>query len=110
MADLAAESCVPCKGGVPALKGGELQKFSQQVPQWKVIDEHHITRDFKFPDFRQALDFVNKVGAVAEQEGHHPDILLTWGKAAITMWTHKIDGLSNNDFIMAAKIDKLLPQ
>jgi 4a-hydroxytetrahydrobiopterin dehydratase len=89
------------------MKGKELQQILQQVPQWKAIDEHHITRTFTFPDFKQALDFVNRVGEIAEQQGHHPDILLAWGKAGITLWTHKIDGLTQSDFIMAAKIDKV---
>ena len=73
-----------------------------------MVNEHHITRVFTFPDFKQALDFVNRVGEIAEQQGHHPDILLTWGKAEITMWTHKIDGLTQSDFIMAAKIDQTI--
>jgi 4a-hydroxytetrahydrobiopterin dehydratase len=107
--DLASQTCVPCRGGVSPLKGGELQRIQQKVPQWKVVNEHHITRAFTFPDFKQALDFVNRVGEIAEQQGHHPDILLTWGKAEVTMWTHKIDGLTQSDFIMAAKIDQLLP-
>jgi 4a-hydroxytetrahydrobiopterin dehydratase len=107
--ELASQTCVPCRGGVPPLKGAELQQILQQVPQWKVINEHHVTRAFTFPDFKQALDFVNRVGEVAEQQGHHPDILLTWGKAEITMWTHKIDGLTRSDLIMAAKIDQLYP-
>jgi 4a-hydroxytetrahydrobiopterin dehydratase len=107
--DLASQTCIPCRGGVPPLKGTELKAIQQKVPQWNVVNEHHITRAFTFPDFKQALDFVNRVGEVAEQQGHHPDILLTWGKAEITMWTHKIDGLTPSDFIMAAKIDKLLP-
>jgi 4a-hydroxytetrahydrobiopterin dehydratase len=109
MTDLANENCVPCKGDMPAMKGSELERSSQSTPQWKVVDDHHITREFKFRDFQQALDFVNRVGAIAEQQGHHPDICLTWGKAEITLWTHKIDGLSHNDFIVAAKIDRLLP-
>jgi 4a-hydroxytetrahydrobiopterin dehydratase len=107
--DLASQTCVPCRGGVLPLKGAELKAIQQKVPQWSVVNEHHITRKFIFPDFKQAFDFVNRVGEVAEQQGHHPDILLTWGKAEITMWTHKIDGLTQSDFIMAAKIDKLLP-
>jgi len=107
--ELASQTCVPCRGGVPPLKGAELQQILQQVPQWKVINEHHVTRAFTFPDFKQALDFVNRVGEVAEQQGHHPDILLTWGKAEITMWTHKVDGLTRSDLIMAAKIDQLYP-
>ena len=83
-----------------------LDALAKQVPQWKVVDGHHITRAFTFPDFRQALTFVNKVGELAEEQGHHPDILLSWGRAEITTWTHKINGLSEGDFILAAKIDK----
>ena len=109
MPDLATKTCVPCRGGVPPLKGQELRNLHQQVPEWQVIHEHHLTREFKFPDFRGALQFVNRVGELAEQQGHHPDILLAWGKAEITLWTHKIDGLTESDFIMAAKINQLHP-
>ena len=105
---LADKQCVPCRGGVPPLKGEDLQQMLKNVPQWSVVNEHHLTRAYKFPDFKQALDFVNKVGALAEDQGHHPDIILAWGKAEITLWTHKIDGLTESDFIMAAKIDRLL--
>jgi 4a-hydroxytetrahydrobiopterin dehydratase len=107
MSDLASKNCVPCRGGVPPLAGGELEVLSKQVPQWKVVDGHHIVRDFKFPDFAQALAFVNKVGAIAEEQGHHPDISLSWGKAQVTTWTHKINGLTESDFILAAKIDQI---
>ncbi len=107
MSELATKTCVPCRGGVPPLKGQQLTELHRQVPQWQVVKEHHLTREFKFPDFRHALDFVNRVGEVAEQQGHHPDILLTWGRAEVTLWTHKIDGLTESDFIMAAKIDTL---
>ncbi|HTZ73823.1 MAG TPA: 4a-hydroxytetrahydrobiopterin dehydratase [Candidatus Aquilonibacter sp.] len=107
MSHLAAKNCVPCKGGVPPLAGKELETLAKEVPEWKVIDEHHISRVFTFPDFAKALAFVNKVGAVAEEQGHHPDILLSWGKAVVTTWTHKIDGLTESDFILAAKIDRL---
>ncbi len=107
MPSLATKTCVPCRGGVPPLKGKELEALHQQVPRWKLVDERQINRVFTFPDFKQALDFVNRVGAVAEEQGHHPDILLAWGKAEITLWTHKIDGLTESDFIMAAKIDGL---
>ena len=107
MAELATKNCVPCRGGVPPLKGQELEGLHQQVPNWQVINGHHLTREFKFPDFRTALDFVNKVGEVAEQQGHHPDLVLKWGSVGITLWTHKIDGLTESDFIMAAKIDQL---
>lgn len=108
MSDLASKTCVPCRGGVPPLAGEELAKLSREVPQWKIVDGHHIVRSFAFPDFRQALAFVNKVGAIAEEQGHHPDIFLTWGKADVTTWTHKINGLTESDFILAAKIDRLL--
>jgi 4a-hydroxytetrahydrobiopterin dehydratase len=104
---LADKSCVPCRGGVPALKGEELWNLHNSIPEWHVVDEHHLRREFRFPDFKQALDFVNRVGAIAEAEGHHPDILLGWGKADITVWTHKVDGLTESDFILAAKIDRL---
>ena len=75
--------------------------------QWSVIDQHHIVRNFKFPDFRSALALVNKIGALAEEQGHHPDILLGWGKVEITLWTHAVDGLTESDFILAAKIDEI---
>ena len=109
MSDLASKTCVPCKGGEPPLKGKELHDLSHQLPNWRVIDEHHITRAFTFPDFKAALDFVNRVGAIAEEQGHHPDIVLTWGKVEVTIWTHKVNGLTESDFILAAKIDQLHP-
>jgi 4a-hydroxytetrahydrobiopterin dehydratase len=107
VSDLANRSCVPCRGGVPPLRGEALQSIRRETPDWEVVNEHHLHRVFKFPDFAGALAFVNRVGEIAEREGHHPDILLTWGKAEITTWTHKIDGLTESDFILAAKIDKL---
>ena len=107
MSELAAKTCVPCRGGVPPLKGEALGSFQRQVPAWRVNEDHHITKTFGFPNFRQALGFVNRVGEVAEEQGHHPDIYLSWGKVEIKLWTHKIDGLTESDFIMAAKIDKL---
>jgi 4a-hydroxytetrahydrobiopterin dehydratase len=107
MSSLAEKTCVPCRGGVPPLKGEELRKLARQVEGWEVVNEHHLKKVFKFPDFRSALAFVNKVGDLAEEQGHHPDIYLSWGKAEITIWTHKIDGLTESDFILAAKIDKL---
>jgi 4a-hydroxytetrahydrobiopterin dehydratase len=107
MSELASKNCVPCRGDVPALKGAELHALSHQLPNWEVVGEHHIHRVFKFPDFVKALEFVNRVGAVAEQQGHHPDILLTWGKVEITLWTHAVNGLTESDFILAAKIDQL---
>ena len=108
MSELASKTCVPCRGGIPPLAGPELEALARQVPLWKVVEGHHLTRNFAFKDFLQALAFVNKVGALAEEQGHHPDILLAWGKAEITTWTHKINGLTESDFILAAKIDKLV--
>lgn len=111
MATLAEKTCVPCKGGIPPLKGAELAAMHHQLPEfahWNVVNEHHIVRTYKFPDFKSALAFVNRVGEIAEAQGHHPDILLTWGKAEITIWTHKVDGLTESDFIMAAKIDRVV--
>ena len=107
MSELASKTCVPCRGGVPPLKGEELTKLAKQLSGWNVIDEHHIEKTFTFSDFRKALEFTNRVGELAEQQGHHPDIFLAWGKVGIKTWTHKIDGLTESDFILAAKIDKL---
>jgi 4a-hydroxytetrahydrobiopterin dehydratase len=108
MPELAAKTCIPCKGGVPPLKGAELQDLERQLTGWRVIDEHHLLKSYTFPDFVKALAFVNRIGDVAEQQGHHPDIHLTWGRVDVQIWTHKIDGLTESDFILAAKIDKLL--
>ncbi len=111
MTSLADKTCVPCRGGVPPLKGDELSAMHRQLREfanWNVVDEHQLVRSYKFPDFKLALGFVNRVGALAEEQGHHPDILLGWGKVEITTWTHAVDGLTESDFILAAKIDKLL--
>ena len=102
--NLAEKHCVPCRGGVPPLKGEELERMKSQVEGWRVVEEHHLAKTFAFPDFRSALGFVNRVGEVAEQEGHHPDLCLSWGKVEVATWTHKIDGLTESDFILAAKI------
>jgi 4a-hydroxytetrahydrobiopterin dehydratase len=108
MSDLASKHCVPCSGGVPPLKGNELNLYLHHLSnEWKIVNGHHLTRTFTFKDFRQALAFTNRVGEVAEAEGHHPDIYLGWGKVEITLFTHKIDGLTESDFILSAKIDKL---
>lgn len=107
MSELAKKHCVPCRGGVPPLEGEELRKLAAQVPDWKIIDQHHIIKSYLFPDFKTALAFVNRVGVVAEEEGHHPDINLTWGKVDVKTYTHKIDGLTESDFILAAKTDEL---
>jgi 4a-hydroxytetrahydrobiopterin dehydratase len=105
---LAKKECVPCKGGVPPLKGPELDRLAADLSHgWKVVDGHHLEKKFEFPDFQTALDFTVKIGAVAEREGHHPDIYLAWGKVGVTVWTHKIDGLTESDFVLAAKVEKL---
>ena len=105
---LSEKECVPCKGGVSPLKGVELTELYRQLGGgWSVIDEHHLEKTFRFNDFRQALAFTNKVGDLAEAQNHHPNIHLTWGRVKVTIWTHKIDGLTESDFVFAAKTDKL---
>ena len=107
MSDLAKRECVPCRGGVPPLAGEEITKLLSELDGWEVVNEHHLKKSYKFGDFREALQFVNRVGELAEEQGHHPDICFGWGQAEITIWTHKIDGLTESDFILAAKIDDL---
>lgn len=105
---LARESCEPCRGGVPALKGEALAALGRQLgARWRIVDEHHLERRFEFPDFAQALAHTNAIGALAETQSHHPDLLLRWGSVTVTLWTHKIDGLARADFVLAAKIDAL---
>lgn len=104
---LAEKTCIPCRGGVPPLNSTEIQKFLTELKGWEVINQHHLTKTYKFKDFKTALDFVNRVGAMAEEQGHHPDVSLAWGKVQIDVWTHKIDGLTESDFIFAAKCDPL---
>lgn len=107
--ELAAKECVPCKGGVPPIKGEELTALQEQLGgDWRVVDEHHLEKDYSFPDFQTALDFTNRVGEMAEAQGHHPDIYLAWGKVKVTVWTHKINGLTESDFVFAAKSDQAL--
>jgi 4a-hydroxytetrahydrobiopterin dehydratase len=104
---LSQKHCVPCRGGVPPLSGEELEKLKPEAPGWQVVEGHHLARSFEFPDFKTALEFVNRVGALAEEEGHHPDLCLSWGKVDARIWTHKIGGLTESDFILASKIDLL---
>jgi 4a-hydroxytetrahydrobiopterin dehydratase len=107
--DLVSRTCVPCLGGAQPLKGADLRRLEAQLGgNWKVVDEHHLEKTYKFKDFKDALAFVNRVGEVAEAEGHHPDIALAWGKVTLKVWTHKIAGLHENDFIFAAKADRRL--
>ena len=105
--DLAAKTCVPCKGGVPPLDEKEREKLLKQIPEWRIVDEHHLSKTYSFKDFAQPLALVNKIGAVAEEQNHHPDIFLSWGKVRVDIWTHKIDNLTESDFILAAKIEEL---
>ena len=108
MTALAEKKCVPCDGGAPRLEGARLDELAKQLRSgWKVVKQHHLECEFKFKNFREALDFTNKVGELAEAQGHHPDIYLAWGQVKVTIWTHKIDGLTESDFVLAAKIDKL---
>jgi 4a-hydroxytetrahydrobiopterin dehydratase len=108
MSELAAKECVSCAGGSEPLKGAALEKLKQELgANWGVVDEHHLEKEFKFKDFRAALDFTNRIGELAEREQHHPDLYLAWGKVRVTLWTHKINGLAESDFVMAAKIEKL---
>jgi 4a-hydroxytetrahydrobiopterin dehydratase len=107
MSELATRNCVPCRGGVPALRGQEITTLQAQLDGWEVVNEHHLRKEYKFEDFQQAQEFVDRVGDLAETQGHHPDICFGWGRAEITIWTHKIDGLTESDFILAARIDAL---
>jgi 4a-hydroxytetrahydrobiopterin dehydratase len=104
---LSDKNCVPCHGGVPALTAGQVSEIKSEVPFWSVVENHHLERTFRFPDFVTALAFVNRIGALAEEQGHHPDILLAWGKVAVTIWTHAVNGLTESDFVLASKIDRL---
>ena len=108
MTNLAAKQCVPCRGGVPPLEGEALRTLERELGgDWQVVDDHHLEKTYMFDDFRQALDFTVRVGEMAEEQGHHPDVLLTWGRVTVTIWTHKIDGLTESDFVFAAKTDAL---
>lgn len=109
MSELASRKCIPCEGGVPPLKRGEITRLLKMLGSgWKAVKGHHLEKQYEFADFRQALGFTNRVGEVAEEQGHHPDIRLGWGRVVVTVWTHKIDGLTESDFILAAKADQQL--
>ncbi len=107
MSELASRQCVPCRGGVPPLAGEEIAKLKTQLHGWEVVNEHHLRKEYKFEDFKETQAFVSQVGELAEEQRHHPDICYGWGRAEITIWTHKIDGLTESDFILAAKIDSI---
>jgi 4a-hydroxytetrahydrobiopterin dehydratase len=106
--DLADRQCVPCKGGIPPLAGGELGALLERLGGgWRVVDGHHLEKLYRFADFGQALAFVNRVAELAEEQQHHPDLHLAWGRVTVQIWTHKIDGLTESDFVFAAKAERL---
>lgn len=108
MSVLAQKTCEACDGDVPALSAEQCHQFLADLGgDWKVVEDHHLINQYIFDDFKQALAFTNQVGELAESQWHHPDILLSWGKVQITIFTHKVDGLTESDFILAAKIDQL---
>jgi len=110
MSDLAAESCVPCRGGEPTLEGREVEELLRSVPGWRVVGRDGvdcIEREFRFATFASALDFTNRVGEKAEEAGHHPALLTEWGRVTVAWWTHAIGGLHRNDFVMAARTDSV---
>jgi 4a-hydroxytetrahydrobiopterin dehydratase len=110
MKSLAEMKCVPCQGGEPTVTEEEMAELKPMVPEWQVLEQDgvkRLKRVFKFDDFAQALAFTNRVGEIAEEEGHHPVLVTTWGRVTVSWWTHKIGGLHQNDFVMAAKTDQL---
>jgi 4a-hydroxytetrahydrobiopterin dehydratase len=109
--DLASKTCTPCRGGIPPLTREQAERFHTQAPDWQLADEaHRIERGFRFRNFREALSFVQEIGELAEAERHHPNISFGWGHATVSLQTKKIKGLHENDFIMAAKIDRIFAQ
>ena len=106
--DLASRECVPCRGGIPPLTPEQREPLLAQLSGWQVVDGHHLKKEYTFKNFVEALAFVNRVGVVAEHNGHHPDLYLTWGKVRIEIFTYKIDGLTESDFVLAAKCDHVL--
>ena len=105
--DLADRKCVPCRGGVPPLGADAIRSLRLEIPEWEVVDDGKLRRTFNTGDFAAGLELVNRVGALAEEQWHHPDLYLAWGRVTVELWTHKIGGLSESDFILAAKIDRL---
>lgn len=107
MGSLSSRNCTPCRGGVPPMNTSEAERFAKELDGWEVINNHHLHKLYQLSDFAASLRFVNEVSSLAEEQGHHPDICFGWGRAEITVWTHKADGLTESDFILAAKIDGL---
>jgi len=111
MEDMKMKTCIPCEGSFPPLQADQLETLHKHVPDWEIIEvdgEFRLKRTFTFRDFKGALSFTNAIGEIAEEQGHHPVIELTWGRVTVQWWTHKINGLHENDFIMAAKTDQLI--
>lgn len=108
--DLAKQECVPCKVGAPPLKGENLLALLNELGHdWQMVNGHHLEKEFSFEDFRTALEFTNRVGQIAEAQNHHPEIHLAWGKVKVLIWTHKAGGLTQNDFVLAAKVERAYP-
>ncbi|MFL6333043.1 MAG: 4a-hydroxytetrahydrobiopterin dehydratase [Pyrinomonadaceae bacterium] len=107
MGNLCDRECVPCRGGTPPMGCGEIDELMRELKGWEVVNDHHLRKVYTFGDFAGALRFVNLVGQLAEEQGHHPDICFGWGRTEVTTWTHKADGLTESDFVLAAKIDEL---
>lgn len=107
MSELASKTCEACRSDTPPMQSEEIGELSPQIPDWEVVEDHHLRRAFKFKNFREALDFVNRVGELAEEQGHHPELHFGWGHVELEVWTHKIDGLTQSDFVFAAKVDRL---
>jgi 4a-hydroxytetrahydrobiopterin dehydratase len=110
MAGLVECDCVPCSGYAQALRGAEIDRLCSELAGWDVEHEHHLARTFTFPDFAGALAFANRVGAIADELGHHPDLHVSWGRVRVEVWTHKVDGLTEADFVLASKIDNVLQE
>jgi len=103
---LSEKKCVPCTGGVPPLTPEQIGKLNSELSGWELIDNKRITKSFKFNDFKAAMDLADRIAVIAEEEGHHPDLTVRWGELSIELWTHKINALTESDFILAAKIDE----
>ena len=105
---LAEKVCVPCRGGVPPMLREQSEQLLKELDRWELVENHHLRKTYKFANFKQGLDFVDRVGALAEEQQHHPDVQLSWGKVVLEIWTHKINGLTESDFVFAAKCDRLV--
>jgi 4a-hydroxytetrahydrobiopterin dehydratase len=111
MEKLSNQKCVACQGGIPPMNEAEIARYMKQLEEeasdWEVLQNRYLKKTWKFEDFKTALEFVNKIGALAEEQGHHPNINFGWGFVEITLWTHKINGLHESDFVLAAKIERV---